>query len=137
MTPALQTICSEFGIEIVPVHIRRGPMQTYAGRTMEILLRKHGNSHLRMVVMTIVETKNHSNALAEPILWAVSDVILAHPAWIDTGSEWLAAFDEIDLLDLWGRVKLGRTPSPREAIAAVLIDRLSMIFPPEKQRQLV
>jgi hypothetical protein len=137
MTPDLATICSEFGIEIVPNHVRRGPMQSYAGKTMETLIRKHGAAHLRMVLMTIVETENHANALAEPILWAVSDVVLAHPSWVDTGSEWLSTFDKIDLLDLWGRVKVGRTPSAREAIAAILIDRLSVIFPPEKQRKLL
>lgn len=137
MSPALASICKEFGIEIVPNHVRRGPMQSYAGKTMETLQRKHGGSHLRMVLMTIVETENHANALAEPILWAVSDVVLVHPSWVDTGSEWLAAFDEIDLLDLWGRAKVGGTPSARETIAALLVDRLSMIFPPEKQRKLL
>jgi hypothetical protein len=136
MTPALASICSEFGIEVLYRGVRRGPMQTHAGAIMQRLIDDYGSAHLRLVVMTILETKNNANALAEPILYAVSDVILEHPSWPEIDpTKWFKAFDDVDLLDLWGRAKLGGVPRPRQTITALLIDKLSQIFPPEQRKR--
>jgi len=111
-------------------------MQTHAGAIMQRLIDLYGTAHLRLVVMTILETKNNANALAEPILYAVSDVIQQHPSWPGVDPEkWFKAFDDIDLLELWGRARVGGVPRPRQTITALLIDRLSQIFAAEKQRK--
>jgi hypothetical protein len=44
-------------------------------------------------------------ALVEPILWTVSDVMLANPRWPAKGLEWLEAFDENDLCENLGQRK--------------------------------
>jgi|APCry1669192522_1035417.scaffolds.fasta_scaffold07934_6 hypothetical protein len=49
--------------------------------------------------------RNNRMALVEPILWTVSDVMLANPRWPAKGLEWLEAFDEIDLCENLGQRK--------------------------------
>jgi hypothetical protein len=133
MTPALASICDSLNIEVVPTNERRGPRTTHAVDTLERILNRHGAGHLTFALRTIVETGHNANALAEPVVWAVSDVVLAQPAWASTGLSWLEAFDRIDLLELWGYAKLGGTPGPRQTIAALIIDRLRPIFSERKE----
>jgi len=129
ITPALADICASLNIEVVPTRVRcGGPRMTYAGMTLERMLRKHGQGHVIFVLRTIVETGRNCSALVEPILWAVSDVVLAKPGWAAKGLAWLEAFDSIDLVELWGYAKVGGTPAPRATIAALIIDRLRPVF---------
>jgi len=133
MTPALASICSSLGIEVVPTNERRGPRTTHAVVTMERLLSNYGSGHLVLVLRTIVETGHNANALAEPIIFAVSDVALAQPQWVASGLAWLEAFDSIDLVELWGHAKIGGTPGPRQTIAALIIDRLRPLFSEQRK----
>lgn len=133
MTPALTSICESLNIEVVPTNERRGPRTTHAGMTLERMLRNHGPGHVTFVLRTIAETGHNANALAEPVLFAVSDVVLAQPGWASKGLAWLEAFDSIDLLELWGHAKIGGTPGPRQTIAALIIDRLRPVFLERKE----
>ncbi len=133
MTPALASICESLNIEVVPTNERRGPRTTHAVDTLERLLSRYGAGHLVLVLRTIVETGHNANALAEPILLAVSDVVQAQPKWSATGLAWLEAFDRIDLLDFWGQSKIGGTPGPRHTVAALIIDRLRPVFFEQKE----
>jgi hypothetical protein len=56
-------------------------MKTMAVKSMEHILRQYGRDHLKLTLMTIAETDHNRRELAEPTLWAMSDLIAAHPAW--------------------------------------------------------
>ena len=120
------SICAEFGIVVVaPAQRRPGgkALETCAAATLQRLLSDWGESHLREVLLSIVESAGNERALTAPVIQAVSDILLAHPAWF--GSDWLNALDAIDLSALYESVKANRKAvQPRAAIAAVLFERL-------------
>ncbi|RZN33903.1 hypothetical protein [Bradyrhizobium sp. Leo121] len=76
----LANLCDELGISIVPVTRQRKLMETFAHDTLERILREHGADHLRSVLITIVETGDaNKRQLVTPVIYAVSDILLAHP----------------------------------------------------------
>lgn len=136
MSPALATICEELGVAVIPVTKQRGPMETCAVQTLERILREYGPEHLRSVLMSIVETENNKRELVAPVIWAVSDTILAHPTWF--GGDFLSAMDEIDLSDMHERAKANRKAAqPRQALATMLFERLSKKFRVVEQERLI
>lgn len=136
MTSALASICAELGITVIPVTKQRGPMETCAINTLARVLNDHGPEHLRSVLMAIVETENNKRMLVAPVIWAVSDILLAHPSWF--GGEFLDAMDRIELADMHERAKANRQAAqPRQAIATMLFDVLRKDFQPEEQERLL
>ena len=136
MTPALATLCTELDISVIPVTKQRGVMETCAVNTLEHVLRDHGTEHLRSVLMSIVETENNKRMLVAPVIWAVSDILLAHPSWF--GGDFLEAMDRIDLADIHERAKANREAAqPRQAIATMLFEELRKDFQPEEQARLI
>jgi hypothetical protein len=125
------TICSEFEITVTPCSQRRtggGVLETCASSTLQRILRDWGEAHLREVLLSISESAGNERALIAPVLWAVSDILLAHPNWF--GSDWLDAMDKIDLTALHENVKLNRKAvQPRYAIAALLFERMKDRLP--------
>lgn len=65
-----------------------------------------GESHLRDVLPSIADSAGNERALTAPVIQAVSDVLLAHPACF--GEDWLDALDKIDLFALHESVKVNR-----------------------------
>lgn len=136
MTPALSAILSDLDIRVVPVTKQRGLMETHAVNTLARILSDHGPEHLRSVLMSIVETENNKRMLVAPVIWAVSDILLAHPSWF--GGDFLEAMDRIDLAELHERAKANREAAqPRQAIATMLFDELRKDFQPEEQARLL
>lgn len=136
MTAALASILSELGVAVVPVTRQRGPMETFADNTMQRILGDHGPEHLRSVLISIVETENNRRMLIAPVIWAVSDTLLAHPSWF--GSAFLDAMDSIDLAGMHERAKANRRASqPRQAIATMLFEKLRETFQVEEQERLI
>lgn len=138
MTPALSTLLDELGITVVPLPKYRGPMDTVAVASLERILMNRGRDHLKMVLMSIVETGEGNNRqLIAPVIWAMSDVIHAHPGWASRASEWFAALDGISLKDLRGLAYANRGATrPRHAIATLLFERIRNTFvKPEARRQ--
>jgi hypothetical protein len=125
------SICSEFGIAVVPPCRRRtggAALETCAASTLQRLLSDWGESHLREVLLSIVESADNERALTAPVIWAVSDLLLAHPNWF--GGDWLDALDKIDLSALYENVKANRKAvQPRAAIAAILFEQLRERLP--------
>ena len=125
------SICSEFGIAVVPPCRRRAEgaaLETCAASTLHRLLSDWGEFHLREVLLSIVESAGNERALTAPVMWAVSDLLLAHPTWF--GSDWLDALDAIDLSALHESVKANRKAvQPRAAIAAILFERMKDRLP--------
>ncbi|MFH0303503.1 hypothetical protein AAFX91_41680 [Bradyrhizobium sp. 31Argb] len=62
-----------------------------------------GTDHVVMLVRSIAESTNGPAALTVPILRAVSSC--TEPLWVERGSEWLEALDEIPLLELEARIR--------------------------------
>jgi hypothetical protein len=123
-------------IEIVDVRVRRRAGQTCAASTLSKVLAERGAGNLVFTLRTITESDGNGRALTAPMIWAVSDVIVAHPAWADRGSEWLEAFDGIDLESLERKARQHRSAVPkRAAIAAWLCAALSEIFRPSTNDQ--
>lgn len=127
-------ICEELGIEIVPTNVRRstlGERQCCAERTIDKMIAKHGEEHVRFVLITISETVNNGRELVAPTIEAVSDVVLAHPTWIREASIWLKMFDRLDLSSLRAKAKRNaRACRVREALATMIFDRLYQVFEP-------
>ena len=86
------------------------------------------NPTLLEVLLSIVESAGNERALTAPVIWAVSDLLLAHPSWF--GSDWLDALDAIDLAAVYETAKANRKAvQPRAAIAAILFERLKDRLP--------
>jgi hypothetical protein len=136
VTPSLASICNELGIRVVPVTKHREPMETCAVNTLVRILNDHGPEHLRSVLMSIVETENNKRMLVAPIIWAVSDILSAHPSWFS--GTFLEAMDKIDLAEMHERAKANREAAqPRQAIATMLFEELRKNFQPEEQARLI
>lgn len=121
MTQALADLLAELEIKAISIQRYRGPMETMAVETMEHILERYGYAHLKMVLMSIVETANNKRELVAPTIWAVSDLVRAHPGWSGRVSDWLAAFDKVDLGQLRAFAKRNRqVVKPRAALATML-----------------
>ena len=125
------SICSEFGIAVVaPAQRRTGgkALETCAASTLQRLLTDWGESHLREVLLSIAESAGNDRSLTAPAIWAVSDLLLAHPTWF--GGDSLDALDKINLSALHESAKTNRQAvQPRAAIAAILFERLKDRLP--------
>ncbi|NPU23975.1 hypothetical protein [Bradyrhizobium denitrificans] len=137
MSAKLADICAELGVEIIDTsESARRPGQTCAGKILQKVLNDEGEAHLRSVLITIMETENNKRMLVRAVILAVSDVLRAYPSWF--GAEWLAAFDRIELADLYEDAKRDReAAAPRHSIAARLIDRLRPHFDEPPQPRLL
>ncbi|WP_043161649.1 hypothetical protein [Bradyrhizobium sp. Ai1a-2] len=134
--PELANICDEMGVRLVPVTKQREPMETCAVNTLERILREHGPEHLRSVLIVIVETGNNKRQLVAPVIWAVSDLLLAHPSWF--GSALLDAMDGIDLAEVHESAKANRRAAqPRAGVSTILFERLRGQFAPDEQGRLI
>lgn len=139
MTPDLAKICAGLDIRVVPNERSRTRSQgeTCAEKAMERILKRHGEGHLTIVLKSIVETENNGRQLVAPVMYAVSDIILAYPQWTAT-TAWLDALDRTDLAEMWSRAKANRRAAkPRPAMATMLFQHLSELLEPEMQRRLI
>lgn len=128
----VESICPDLGITIAQCHEPTGPLRTKAGQTLRRMLVEHGEGHLIITLRTIVESSGNERALTASGIQGVSD-----PSWSDHGLAWIEAFDNIDLVELAKMAKANRKAVPkREAMAAMLYERLAPIFdPPRKLRK--
>jgi hypothetical protein len=138
MPDAVDQICADLEIQVIPTHQAIGPMKTKAGQTLRNVCRRHGAGHLIMVLRTITESAGNELALTEPCLLGISDVMLTHPTWPEAGLKWIEAFDGIDLLGMMKAAKANKRAAPaRAAIATMLYAKLAPIFtPPPKPKRI-
>lgn len=130
----VQRLCEEFEIKIVPKHIFPMPGETRAIATVGKILQKHGEEHMRLVLTTLVETTGNHGLVTEVTLWAVSDLLLACPQWVEARtSEWLEAWDRLPFgqmiyisQELRGRV------SQRAALVGLVYSWLRAELDPEE-----
>jgi len=88
-------------------------------------------AHLVLTLRTILESRDNDTELVSPVIFAVSDLIRAHPRWADTGLKWIEVFDDIDLRGLRLKARdVSPSVSTREALAALLFNRLLPVLGP-------
>jgi hypothetical protein len=137
MTPQLAAILDDLGIAVIPFERYRHPGETHAAETMQRILDRRGAGHLTFVLRSIVETINNKRELVAPMLWAISDMAIAHPEWTQT-TQWLDAIDSIDLEEIRHIAKANRNAAPlRPAIATMIYLHLREVFDPKDQRKLI
>ena len=126
MTPELTSLLEELEIKAVPLYAYRGPGATMATACLESILQQHGYGHTKLVLTSIAETRSNDRELVAPVIWAVSDLIVAHPKWAERVTDWLAAFDKVDIHQLRTFAKLNKSAvKPRAAIATLLFGFLA------------
>jgi hypothetical protein len=126
MTPELTNLLAELEIKAVPLYAYRGPGATMAIGCLRRILKQHGYSHTKLVLMSVRETGENARELTSPTLWAISDLIAAHPKWAERASDWLAAFDKVDLKQLRVFARQNKSAvKPRAAIATLLFGFLA------------
>jgi hypothetical protein len=125
----VEQLCADLGIKIIPCNKTLGPMLTKAGQTLRGIHEQHGEGHTIIVLGTITESAGNNCALIAPVIWGVSDLVLAHPSWSSRGLAWIEAFDDIDLIAIAKTASANRKAVPkRKAMAAMLYERLAPIF---------
>lgn len=99
--PRVQSLCDEFGVEIIPAHRYPEIGQTRAVRTILRIIRRHGEEHARWVLRTLVETSNNKAMIDETGLWAASDLVLAYWADLQADPEaWFQVWDQMSWISV-------------------------------------
>jgi hypothetical protein len=62
-----------------------------------------GSGYITLLCRTILESEGNQNALIEPVVSAVASCM--RTIWIRRGVEWIAAFDQIPLVDILNRLR--------------------------------
>ncbi|MET3965439.1 hypothetical protein [Bradyrhizobium sp. S3.9.1] len=128
-SPRVPKLCAELGLEILPTNRLPGPGQTTASSTLHAICRTHGEEHLTLLLRTLLETEGNSGHVNEFTLYAISDIMLAHPEWPEKGLAWLEAFDRVDLGDVRAQARANRAAVPqRFGIASALHRELAILF---------
>jgi hypothetical protein len=128
---ALQIFSESLGIKFLATkdQHKRGAGATCAGGTIAGLCRDWGSAHATLVIRAITESsESNANQLTRPIILAVSDVLLAHDRWANSGLALLEAFDHIDLGKLWETAKAAKVATARQAIATLLCVELEKLL---------
>jgi hypothetical protein len=130
--PRVQALCDEFGVEVIPAHRYPDVGQTRAVKTIQRIMRRHGEAHMRLVMTTLAETANNRALLTEVSLWTVSDLIRACPEIVETrSSDWLELWDECPVgeLQFWTQDLAGIVPQ-RHALSGMIYERIVRRFGP-------
>ena len=132
MTEAVQRLCQEFGITLIPGFRYPDIGESRAPGTMERIMKRHGEEHLRMVLMTLAETANNKACLDGAALWAASDLVRAYADVIEADPEaWLTAWDAAPVGELqFSLHRLRGIVSQRFALAGLVHERLYRRFGP-------
>lgn len=136
--PRVKALCEEFGVRIVPANVYPEPRETRAVKTLSRILRRHGEAHLRMVMMTMTETANNCALMDESGLWSCSDLVRAYADAIEADPEaWFAVWDETPVGPLQYSVqhRLSGFVSQRAALAGMIHERLYARFDKDHQTQ--
>ena len=124
------SICAEFGLRIIPKSRYPEAGETRAAKTLERILAKHGEGHLRLVLTTLLETEGNRGNLDEAILWATSDLVRACSGIVEKRtSHWLEFWDTCPTAELqWSAQRLSGHVSQRAAIAGMIFERILYAF---------
>lgn len=131
--PHIQRLCEEFDIRIIPGHRYPEIGETRAVETMERIMRRYGEDHLRLVLITLAETANNKAAIDKIGLWATSDLLRAWRGFVEEHmSDWLEAWDSFPIgpLQACNSGLVGFSPQ-RGALVGQVHERLYGLFGPD------
>lgn len=125
-----EALLAEYGIDIVAPNVSPRPGQTRAPKTVQRIMRRHGEGHLRLVLSTLAETANNKACLDEYSLWMASDMIRARPDLAEgRASDWLDLWDAIPLGDLQAIAQeLSGVVPIRSALGGMVYERIVRRF---------
>ncbi|MBO9122799.1 MULTISPECIES: hypothetical protein [unclassified Rhizobium] len=116
LSSSLPAILADFGLRSLPTNQRCGASDTHAGRTLDGLLDRHGETHLSAVLRCVLSSK--SPDLASDTFGAVSDVLLFRPQMPQDALE--QVFATIDLSEQRKRAVRLRPWPVRQTLRAML-----------------
>ena len=87
--------------------------QTTAGSTLRKILEGHGEGHVIQLLRNFIETENRGARIDAFALYAISDIMVAYPAWADAGLRWYEIFDAVDIAAAQRQAKLNRDVVPQ------------------------
>ncbi|WP_296518699.1 hypothetical protein [Rhodopseudomonas sp.] len=128
---ALAAILDALEIELIGTAQTRRDHQTAAGETLRNLLALYGSDHVTFLLRTVRESSGNERALTDPILRAISAVMLAFPAWPDTGLRWIETFDGLPLVEMYTKARPLKYAAPASAwafLAGMIAERLYPVF---------
>jgi hypothetical protein len=111
------------------------PVDAAARARLARLLIRHGEAHIILLIRTIIESEGNAAALVEPVVSAVSSVMVFHPEWPCRGLAWIEAFDDVPLMPLLQAMQdldLFRPDTIGHYLSLVLRRRLRKVFEPPK-----
>ena len=82
------------------VALEAPPVDEGARARLAKMLDRHGEQHVILCIRTIIESEGNAAALVEPVIGAVSSVMVFHPEWANRGLAWIEAFDDVSLMAL-------------------------------------
>jgi hypothetical protein len=129
--PRVQSLCDEFGVTIIPATAYPQGRQTRAVKTVERIIRRHGESHMRLVMTVLVDTSNNAVLIDEVGLWAASDLVRAYADVVETDmSGFLEVWDQTPVGWLQWSVqrRLSGVVSQRAALVGLVHERLYKRF---------
>lgn len=98
--PRVIELCREFDVEIIPAHRYPDVGQTRAVKTIQRIMRRHGEAHMRLVMTTLAETANNRACMDEVAFWAASDLVRAYADVIER--------DMTGFLEVWDSIPVGQ-----------------------------
>lgn len=101
----------------------RGPRECYATATLRRIVRRHGVSHLALVLRLIVETNGNAGELYGETILAVSSLLEHRPELVERGGVLFEAFDSIDLAGIRRRAQQMRCGLPHGHVMRVLLSQ--------------
>jgi hypothetical protein len=111
------------------------PVDEGARVKLQKFLDRHGAEHVTLLIRTIIESEGNANALIEPVISAVSKLMVFEREWPNRGLAWIEAFDEIPLMALLQTMRdldLFQPTSLGHYLFMVLRNRLAKVFEPAK-----
>ena len=115
------------------VALEAPPIDEAARARLARSLDRHGAPHVTLLIRTIIESEGNAAALVEPIVSAVSGVMIFHPEWANRGLAWIEAFDNIPLAALLETMRDLDVFQPSEIghyFFLMLRNRLRKVFQP-------
>jgi hypothetical protein len=111
---------------------QRGHTATCCGPFVDRLIQKLGLPHMTIVLRTIAESAGNEGELIADVIGAVSDLVRAHPRWVNTGLRFVESFDQISLAQVRKTAKSTGVQPLRDAIMTLLCVELEKILGPSK-----
>jgi hypothetical protein len=92
--PRVLSICEEYGVRVIAGHRYPDVGETRAVSTLNRILKKYGEKHLRDILHTAASTENNKACLESNFIWCCSDLLVEYrDLYKFSATRWLEVFD--------------------------------------------